>query len=112
MARLRVKGMAGAFVLGLAYGMLSGSCTFGFIAPILAIITVQEKILTGMIFIVLFGVGHCIPIAAAGGSTAMVQKLLANSAWQRGGMLFRRIAGGVIGALGVYFILQPFVTTA
>ena len=29
MARLRVKGLGGAFLLGLAYGVLSGSCTFG-----------------------------------------------------------------------------------
>jgi cytochrome c-type biogenesis protein len=100
--------MFGAFLLGLAYGVLSGSCTFGFIAPILAIITVQEKIFTGIAFIVLFGIGHCIPIAVAGGSTAMVKRLLANSAWQRGGMIFRRIAGGMIALLGVYFIVQPF----
>jgi cytochrome c-type biogenesis protein len=109
MTRLKVRGMFGAFVLGLAYGVLSGSCTFGFIAPILAIITVQEKIFTGIAFIVLFGIGHCIPIAVAGGSTAMVKRLLANSAWQRGGMIFRRIAGGMIALLGVYFIIQPFL---
>jgi cytochrome c-type biogenesis protein len=108
MTRLKVRGMFGAFLLGLAYGVLSGSCTFGFIAPILAIITVQEKIFTGIAFIVLFGIGHCIPIAVAGGSTAMVKRLLANSAWQRGGMIFRRIAGGMIALLGVYFIVQPF----
>jgi cytochrome c-type biogenesis protein len=109
MTRLKVRGLFGAFVLGLAYGVLSGSCTFGFIAPILAIITVQEKLLTGIVFIILFGIGHCIPIAVAGGSTAMVKRLLANSAWQRGGMVFRRIAGGMIALLGVYFIIQPFL---
>ncbi|HSL41372.1 MAG TPA: cytochrome c biogenesis protein CcdA, partial [Desulforhopalus sp.] len=42
MARLRLKGLTGALVLGLAYGILSGSCTFGFIAPILALIAIQE----------------------------------------------------------------------
>lgn len=112
MSKLKVKGMLGAFIIGLAYGVLSGSCTFGFIAPILAIITVQEKIFTGVIFIVLFGIGHCIPIAVAGGSTAMVKKLFANLAWQRSGMLFRRLAGGVIGLLGLYFIAQSFITAA
>ncbi|MDD3313047.1 cytochrome c biogenesis protein CcdA [Pseudodesulfovibrio sp.] len=112
MARLKVKGMSGAFLLGLAYGVLSGSCTFGFIAPILAIITVQEKILTGVAFIALFGLGHCIPIAVAGGSAALVGKLLANSAWQRGGMVFRRLAGVLIGLLGLYFIAKPFITAA
>jgi cytochrome c-type biogenesis protein len=41
--RLKVRGLRGALLLGLAYGVLSGSCTFGFIAPILAIITVQQR---------------------------------------------------------------------
>ena len=59
--RMKIKGLLGAFLLGLAYGVLSGSCTFGFIAPILAVITIQQKILTGVILIVLFGIGHCIP---------------------------------------------------
>lgn len=108
MARLKVKGLSGAFFLGLAYGVLSGSCTFGFIAPILAIITVQGEVLTGIIFIVLFGIGHCIPIAIAGSSTALVKRFLANSAWQRGGMVFRRVAGVIVGLLGLYFVVQPF----
>ena len=96
MARLRVRGMGGAFFLGLAYGVLSGSCTFGFIAPILAIITIQQKIATGILFIVLFGIGHCIPIAVAGSSTALVRRLLENSRFQSAGQWFRRAAGVAI----------------
>ena len=110
LATIKVKGALGAFVLGLAYGILSGSCTFGFIAPILAIITVQQKIFTGVVFILLFGLGHCIPIAVAGSSTALVQRLLAHSAWQRGSTLFRKLAGLCIGALGLYFISQPLIS--
>jgi cytochrome c-type biogenesis protein len=109
LAKIQVKGMTGAFVLGLAYGILSGSCTFGFIAPILAIITVQQKIVTGVVFILLFGLGHCIPIAVAGSSTALVRRFLDNNAWQRGSALFRRLAGLCIGALGIYFIGQPLL---
>jgi len=109
MAKIKVKGLFGALVLGLAYGVLSGSCTFGFIAPILAIITVQQKILTGIVFILLFGIGHCIPIALAGSSTALVKRFLANSAWQQGSGIFRKLAGVCIGALGIYFISQPLM---
>lgn len=109
MAKIKVKGLFGALVLGLAYGVLSGSCTFGFIAPILAIITVQQKVLTGVVFILLFGIGHCIPIAVAGSSTAMVKRFLENSAWQQGSGLFRKLAGVCIGALGIYFISQPLM---
>lgn len=108
MSRLRVRGISGAFLLGLTYGFLSGSCTFGFIAPILAIITIQQKIATGVLFILLFGIGHCVPIAVAGSSTALVRRLMENNSFQRGGVLFRRVAGVAIACLGVYFIAQPF----
>ena len=107
--RMKIKGLPGAFLLGLAYGVLSGSCTFGFIAPILAIITIQQKIVTGVILIVLFGIGHCIPIAVAGSSTAKVRRLLENSSFHEGGLWFRRCAGVGIGLLGVYFIMRPFL---
>ncbi len=107
--RLKVKGAFGAFILGLAYGVLSGSCTFGFIAPILAMITVQETITSGLVLITLFGIGHCIPIAIAGSSTATVKKLLANSAFSTGAARLKQGAGVVIGGLGLYFISKPFI---
>jgi len=107
--RLNFKGLSGALALGLGYGILSGSCTFGFIAPILAIITVQQEVATGILFILLFAVGHCLPIAVAGSSTAVVRKLVENSTWQGAGGWFRKAAGAVICLLGVYFILNPFL---
>lgn len=106
--RLKLTGLMGAFILGLAYGVLSGSCTFGFIAPILAIITIQHKVATGILFILLFAIGHCLPIVVAGSSTAAVKGVLENSQWQGAVNWFRKGAGVVIGGLGVYFILNPF----
>ena len=109
MNRLRVRGLGGAFILGLAYGVMSGSCTFGFIAPILAIITVQQKIASGVIFIILFGIGHSLPIAVAGSSTALVRRLLENNSMQTGSRWFKKSAGAVIGLLGLFFMVRPFV---
>jgi len=108
--RLNLRGMFGALVLGLAYGVLSGSCTFGFIAPILAIVTVQEKVLTGVLFILLFAMGHCLPIVVAGSSTAAVKRVMENSRWQGAGNWFRKGAGIVIGVLGIYFMVIPFLS--
>jgi len=107
--RLNLKGLFGAFGLGLAYGVLSGSCTFGFIAPILAIITIQQKLAAGILFIVLFAVGHCLPIVIAGSSTAVVRRLMENSTWQGASNWFRKGAGMLIGLLGIYFIVNPFL---
>ena len=106
--RLKLSGLFGAFGLGLAYGILSGSCTFGFIAPILAIITVQQKVATGVLFILLFAIGHCLPIVVAGSSAAAVKRILENSAWQGAGNWFRKGAGVVISVLALYFIVSPF----
>jgi cytochrome c-type biogenesis protein len=106
--RLNLRGIWGAFGLGLAYGVLSGSCTFGFIAPILAIITIQQKVTVGILFITLFALGHCLPIVIAGSSTAVVRKLIENQAWQGAGMWFRKGAGALIAVLGIYFIGNPF----
>ena len=106
--RLNLRGLSGAFGLGLAYGILSGSCTFGFIAPILAIITVQKQVTTGILFILFFAVGHCLPIVAAGSSTAAVKGVMENGRWQDAGKWFRKGAGAVIGVLGLYFVVNPF----
>jgi len=106
--RLNFRGLFGAFGLGLAYGILSGSCTFGFIAPLLAIITVQKQIATGILLILLFAIGHCLPIVVAGSSTAAVKRVMENSTWQGAGNWFRKGAGVVIILLGAYFIINPF----
>jgi cytochrome c-type biogenesis protein len=110
--RLNLRGIHGAFGLGLAYGILSGSCTFGFIAPILAIVTVQQKILAGSALMILFALGHCLPIVVAGSSVATVRKLTESTAWMGAGVWFRRGAGVVIALLGIYFIVSPFVNRA
>ncbi len=107
--RLNLRGIYGAFGLGLAYGILSGSCTFGFIAPILAVVTVQKELATGSLMMVLFALGHCLPIVIAGSSTAWVRKLTENHVWQNAGNWFRKGAGVVVGLMGLYFIVQPFI---
>jgi cytochrome c-type biogenesis protein len=109
MSRIRVKGLGGAFVLGLAYGVLSGTCTFGFLAPILAIITVRQEVLMGALLIVAFGLGHAIPLAVVGSSVTLVQGLLAHRLVSQGSLYVKRAAGAVIGLLGLYFIAKPFL---
>jgi cytochrome c-type biogenesis protein len=111
LSRFNLKGIKGAFVLGLAYGVLSGSCTFGFFAPILAIITIQKMILHGIILILFFALGQCLPIYIASTFTAGVRKLIENQSWQTGGQWFRRGAGLLISLLGLYFVASPFLST-
>ena len=107
--RLNLRGVPGAFGLGLAYGILSGSCTFGFIAPILAVVTVQKELAAGSLMMILFALGHCLPIVIAGSSAALVRKLTENHVWQDAGSWFRKGAGVVVALMGIYFIVRPFI---
>ena len=109
LARFQIQGAKGAFILGLAYGFLSGVCTFGFIAPILGIITLQKEIATGVAMLVLFGVGHCLPLIVCGVFSARTMGLLHSHAGQKIVAAMRRLAAVVIAGLGVYFTMAPFV---
>lgn len=101
---IKMRGYCGAIVLGLAYGVLSGACTFGFIAPILAMATTQGQQLKGISLILSFALGHCLPIVIAGSSVAIAQRLLSARGMQSATVLGRRLAGGLVIAIGLFFI--------
>lgn len=109
LSRVNFRGLPGAFALGLGYGVLSGSCTFGFIAPILAIITVQQEIVAGVSLILAFAAGHCLPIALAGSFTAAVRRVVDNDSWQGAGNLFRKGSACIILLMGIYFSAKPIL---
>lgn len=108
LARFQFQGEKGAFILGLAYGILSGVCTFGFIAPILGVITLQKAIGTGIAMLTLFGIGHCLPLVVCGIFSARTMELLHSRAGQTAVGVMRKLAALVIAALGGYFISLPF----
>jgi cytochrome c-type biogenesis protein len=109
LARFQIQGAKGAFILGLAYGSLSGVCTFGFIAPILGMITMQEQMATGIAMLVLFASGHCLPLIVCGMFSARTMGLLHSHVGQKMVMAMRRLAAVVIAGLGVYFAVVPFL---
>jgi len=109
LSRFQIQGAIGAFVLGLAYGFLSGVCTFGFIAPILGLISMQEKMVTGIVMLLLFAVGHCLPLVVCGVFSARTMGLLHSHAGQKVVMAMRKLAAVVIAGLGVYFVVTPFL---
>lgn len=106
--KLFLRGYIGALVLGLSYGIISGACTFGFIAPILAIISVQQQVMHGIILLFVFALGHCLPIAIAGSSVALAQRLLSSKSMQVATTWGRKLAGVLVVGVGIYVILTPF----
>ncbi len=109
LSRLKVRGISGALIMGLGYGLLSGSCTFGFLAPLLAVITVQDQVLTGVGLILAFALGHCLPIVIAGSSAALARRIMEQRLFSGGSLWVRRAAGVLVGLLGAYFMARPFL---
>ncbi|MBU1228775.1 MAG: sulfite exporter TauE/SafE family protein [Proteobacteria bacterium] len=107
LSRFTLRGLPGALALGLGYGLLSGSCTFGFLAPLLAVAAVQGRALDGALLILAFALGHCLPIILAGSSAALARSLAERFAG--GNAPVRRAAGVLVGGLGAYFIIRPFL---
>ncbi len=62
--------------------------------------------MTGIILIIVFGIGHCLPIVICRQFHRPGEKLLESSAWSGAGMWFRKLAGATIMLLGLYFIAQ------
>ncbi len=104
----KMQGSLGALILGLGYGLLSGACTFGFIAPILGVITLQKEIMTGVAMLVLFGLGHCLPLVICGMFSARTMELLHSHKGQKTVMIMRKLAAVVMFAFGLYFTAKPF----
>jgi len=108
LSRCTLTGGKGAFVLGLAYGFLSGVCTFGFLAPILGIVSIQAQVGLGIAMLALFAAGHCLPLVIVGISSARIMELLNRASWQHGVLYMRRFASVIIAGLGCYFLLSTF----
>ena len=72
------KGYLAAAMLGLLFGLALGPCTFAFMAAILGVVfrTAGSHPIYAGALLLLYGVGHCAVIAAAGTSASMVQRYL------------------------------------
>ncbi len=106
LTRDKKGGYAGAFVLGLLFGVGLGPCTFAYMAPVLGVVfqTSQTDMIKGILMISAFGVGHCAVITLAGSLTTIVQKYLN---WTEESMVstwIKRTAGFLVILGGIYFI--------
>ena len=104
--QMKRKGMVAAFLLGLIFGIALGPCTFAYMAPILGVAfkVATTSALYGAFLLLVYGVGHCSVIVAAGTSTEMVQKYLNWNEQSKGAVILKKICGVLVLLGGVYLL--------
>ncbi|MBD3163336.1 MAG: cytochrome C biogenesis protein, partial [Candidatus Eisenbacteria bacterium] len=92
----RRKGLLGAFLLGLLFGIGVGPCTFAYLAPMIGVTwkAAATSWALGVLLLVSYGLGHCSVILAAGTSAARVQRYLRWTEGTRGARILRQACGG------------------
>ena len=102
----RYRGLPGALVLGLLFGVGVGPCTFAYMAPMLGVTfkVAATSWVWGVLLLLAYGVGHCAVIIVAGTSANLVQRYLNWTEGSRGADVLRRACGVLVILGGLYLI--------
>ena len=100
------KGWLAALLLGLIFGIAIGPCTFAYMAPILAITFKigSAHFIYAVSLLLVYGIGHCSVIVAAGTSTKTVQSYLNWSESSKGTTILKKVCGILVLLGGLYLI--------
>jgi cytochrome c-type biogenesis protein len=100
------KGLLAAFLLGLFFGLGVGPCTFAFMAPMLAVAfkVATQSWIYAVSLLLLYGLGHCAVIVAAGTSAEWVQRYLQWHEQSKAATRLRQVCGVLIIFAGLYLI--------
>jgi cytochrome c-type biogenesis protein len=103
---MKRKGLLAALILGLAFGVALGPCTFAYVAPMLAVTLKLSKTnpFFGASLLLAYGVGHCSVIVLAGTFTEVVQKFLNWNEHSKGVMVVKSVCGVLVMLGGVWLI--------
>jgi cytochrome c-type biogenesis protein len=100
----KTRGVVGALILGLLFGVVSAPCA----APILIVLLTYlagsgSSVAWGGTLLLVYALGHSVLILIAGTSMGMAKKLIENKKATSALELLRRGAGVAIVLVGVYF---------
>lgn len=100
----RTRGLLGALVLGLLFGLVSAPCA----APILVVLLTYlagsgASVAYGGLLLLVYALGHSLLILVAGTSMGAARTLIENKKMTWVMELMRKGAGGVIVLVGLYF---------
>lgn len=101
----KLRGLAGAFLMGLLFGIVSTPCAVPILAVILVLIASKGSIIYGFGLLFFYGLGHCTLILIAGTSMGAAKSLLESRNLQRVNFWLKKGAAVLIILVGLYFLI-------
>ena len=77
------RGAVGAFLAGVLGGLFSSPCATPVLVALLAVVAERGNLLTGVVLLLLYSLGHSILVLIAGSSVGFVQRVTASKKYSR-----------------------------
>ncbi len=97
-------GVAGSFILGLFFGVVSSPCATPVLVVILTYVATKGQVLYGTALLFTYAVGHCLLMLAAGTFTGFVESFVKARGIVNFSLWTKRAGGGVVAAVGAYLL--------
>ncbi len=102
------KGIFGAFLLGLFFGIVSSPCATPVLVVILTLVASKGEVLYGTALLFVYAIGHCLLMLLAGTFTGFVESFVKAKGVRNFSDWSKRIGGALISLVGVYLLYQAF----
>jgi thiol:disulfide interchange protein DsbD len=96
------KGWLGIYLIGLAAGLVIGSCTTPVLGVILAYVATKQNVVFGLTLLFTFAVGMCLLLIIMGTFTGLLISLPQAGPWMK---KIEKVFGLILIAVGEYFLI-------
>lgn len=100
----RQRGLLGAFLLGIFFGIVSSPCATPVLALILTFVASKGEVAYGTSLLFVYALGHCALIFLAGTATGFVENFVKSKGISNVTAWGKRIGGSIVVFAGIYLI--------
>lgn len=101
-------GVAGSFLLGLFFGVVSSPCATPVLVVILTYVATKGQVLYGTALLFVYAVGHCMLMLAAGTFTGFVESFVRAKGVVNFSTWTKRVGGSAVAVAGGYLLWRAF----
>lgn len=100
--RPKTRGLAGAFMMGFIFGVVSSPCATPALAVIITYVASEGRVLYGGSLLFAYALGHCVLILIAGMSVGFVNGFINSKGLVRASTYTKKASGALLVGVGVY----------